>query len=185
MYKILIIDRCYYSRIGLESGLQQSGSLSTLLFTSLNSLFLAKAHVERWQPHLVLADFTGFQQDPQQTWFLPALIRACEQRSILVHLSTGSVSTERVWSKTLPLEAIKQRMIRTLNNNANINPLRIVTPLLTRQEEKVQSLWLTGYSNQDIASEMKISEKTVYTYKRNIRQKLNVENRFSPFISTL
>ncbi|MFJ3457801.1 LuxR C-terminal-related transcriptional regulator [Scandinavium goeteborgense] len=186
MYKILIIDRCCFSRLGLESWLQAvNDGKSSFLITHLNSLLLAKAHVESWQPHLVIADFTCFQHDLQQSHFLPALLAVCEQRTRLIRLQNEPFVFKNVGealAKKAPLETLGQRILTVLRNGPAINPARIVTPLLTRQEEKVLSLWMDGASNQAIANEMEITGKTVYTYKRNIRMKLKVENRFSPFI---
>ena len=54
---------------------------------------------------------------------------------------------------------------------------------MTRQEEKVLTLWMDGASNQKIAAHLSINGKTVYTYKRNIRMKLHMDTRFSPFLS--
>jgi DNA-binding NarL/FixJ family response regulator len=186
MYKILIIDRCCFSRLGLEKWLQQvNGGSSTFLVTHLNSLLLAKAHVESWQPHLVIADFISFQHNLQQSHFLPALLAVCEQRSRLIRLQDEPFFFKNVGealSKKAPLDALGRHIMTTLQSRPIANPARIATPLLTRQEEKVLSLWMEGASNQAIANEMQINGKTVYTYKRNIRMKLKVENRFSPFI---
>lgn len=188
MYKILIIDRCSFSRVGLESWLHEcSRNHSTLLITHLNSLLLAKAHIESWQPHLVIADFSGFQHDLQQAHLLPALLTTCALRTRLLCLQDEALLFKYVGEilpKTTPLSAINPMMMKVLSGGPKINPARAVTPLLTRQEEKVLSMWMAGASNQSIASEMQINEKTVYTYKRNIRIKLKIENRFSPFIPT-
>lgn len=186
MYKILIIDRCYFTRLGLEKWLHQvNGGSSSFSVTHLNSLLLAKAHIESWQPHLVIADFTPFQHDLQQSHFLPALLAVCEQRSRLVRLQNTAFLFKNVGEeipKKAPLDVLGRRIMKVLQSGPMVNPARVATPLLTRQEEKVLSLWMSGASNQAIASEMEINAKTVYTYKRNIRMKLKVENRFSPFI---
>ena len=186
MYKILIIDRCSFSRMGLEAWLQQSnGGNTAFLVTHLNNLMLAKAHVESWQPHLVIADFTSFQHDTQQSHFLPSLLLACEQRTRLIHLQNESFYFKNVGDslpKKTSLAALSNLIATILQRGPRVNPARTVAPLLTRQEEKVLSLWMEGISNEAIASEMQITGKTVYTYKRNIRIKLKVENRFSPFI---
>lgn len=188
MYKILIIDRCSFTRLGLEKRLQQvNGDSLSFLVTQLNSLLLAKAHVESWQPHLVIADFTDFQHDLKQSHFLPALLAVCEQRTRLIRLQNEPFLFKNVGdviSKKAPLETLSRRIIEVLHSGPIVNPARNALPLLTRQEEKVLSLWMEGASNHAIASEMQINGKTVYTYKRNIRMKLKVENRFSPFIPT-
>ncbi|MGU3415582.1 helix-turn-helix transcriptional regulator [Enterobacteriaceae bacterium C23F] len=188
MYKILIIDRCCFTRLGLEKWLQQvNGDPSSFLVTHLNSLLLAKAHIESWMPHLVIADFCGFQDDIQQSHFLPALLAVCEQRSRLIRFQSGPLAFKNVGpevAKKASLEVLDSHIMAVLNSGPVIHPSRTATPLLTRQEEKVLSLWMEGASNQAIASEMQITGKTVYTYKRNIRLKLKIENRFSPFIPT-
>lgn len=188
MYKILIIDRCSFSRFGLEKWLQQRrGGNTAFLVTHLNSLLLAKAHVESWQPHLVIADFTSFQHDVQQAHFLPALLAVCEQRTRLIRLQNEAFMFKNVGemlSKKASLETLASHITSILQRGPRVNPARAVAPLLTPQEEKVLSLWMEGASNQEIASEMHIAGKTVYTYKRNIRVKLRVEHRFSPFIPT-
>ncbi len=96
MYKILIIDRCCFTRLGLEKWLQQvNGDPSSFLVTHLNSLLLAKAHIESWMPHLVIADFCGFQDDIQQSHFLPALLAVCEQRSRLIRFQSGPLALQK------------------------------------------------------------------------------------------
>ncbi|ADO50241.1 helix-turn-helix transcriptional regulator [[Enterobacter] lignolyticus] len=184
MYKILIIDRCYFSRFGLETWLQQVNGSHIFLVTSLNSLLLARAHIESWQPHLVIADLSGFERDPQQAHVIPPLLNLCNQRSrlLLLHPDAPDYSATAVASKQVSLDVINHIIHTTLHSGPSIPPARIATPLLTRQEEKVLSLWMEGASNLMIAREMNINSKTVYTYKRNIRLKLNMENRFSPFI---
>jgi DNA-binding NarL/FixJ family response regulator len=186
MYKILIVDRCSFTRTGLEAWLQQAnGNASSFLVTQLSSLMLAKAHVESWRPHLVIADFTSFQHDPQQAHFIPSLLTICEQQTRLLHLQSEAFIFRNVgtaMAKKASLAALGETLLAVLQRGPKVNPARVVTPLLTRQEEKVLSLWMEGTSNEAIASEMQIAGKTVYTYKRNIRMKLKVENRFSPFI---
>ncbi|WP_312628974.1 LuxR C-terminal-related transcriptional regulator [Scandinavium sp.] len=186
MYKILIIDRCSFTRLGLEAWLQQiNGGSTSFLVTPLNSLLLAKAHIESWQPHLVIADFAAFQHDLKQSHFLPALLAVCEQRSRLIRLQSEPLTFKNVGeevAKNAPIEKLRHQVLTALYSWPKTHPAPIATPLLTRQEEKVLSLWMEGVSNQAIASEMQITGKTVYTYKCNIRMKLKVENRFSPFI---
>ncbi|WP_163335247.1 helix-turn-helix domain-containing protein, partial [Enterobacter hormaechei] len=70
-----------------------------------------------------------------------------------------------------------------LTTRASVEIPAVAAPLLTRQEEKVLTLWMDGASNQKIATHLSINGKTVYTYKRNIRMKLHLDTRFSPFLS--
>lgn len=187
MYKILIIDRCYFSRLGLETWLQQTAEMPPCFITSLNGLWLAKAHIERWQPHLVIADLSHFLSDPQQSAFIPPFLALCEQRSRLMLLQAVSLPPPvtgifSLNSKRLSLQALGKTTRSALRGGAVTTPCLTVSALLTRQEEKVIALWMEGASNQGIAREMNINDKTVYTHKRNIRRKLRMDNRYSPFL---
>ncbi|WP_312951975.1 LuxR C-terminal-related transcriptional regulator [Superficieibacter sp.] len=192
MYKILIIDRCQFSRHGLETWLARSDYFtSPVMVTSLNSLFLAKEHIEHWQPSLVIADFSGFQDDPTQANLIAAIFAACGQRSQVILLQyrpmrnyTHHEAVLVTLSKKTQLQHITNMIENALNSRPWLNYTHTISPLLTRQEEKVLSLWLEGMSNPLIARMLSISGKTVYTYKRNIRLKLRMDNRFSPFLSS-
>ena len=86
-------------------------------------------------------------------------------------------------AKTIPLAILAQTINEALASQEISEPGPVATPLLTRQEEKVLTLWMDGASNQKIASKLSIHGKTVYTYKRNIRMKLHMDTRYSPFLS--
>jgi DNA-binding CsgD family transcriptional regulator len=95
------------------------------------------------------------------TWTVPGLVFAVEKRRV-EELAT---------------------VINDALTSAPALKYRKLPPLLTRQEEKVLTLWMDGASNQKIAAHLSINGKTVYTYKRNIRMKLHMDTRFSPFLS--
>ncbi len=76
MLKILVIDRCHFTRTGMEAWLNHTDVLSSsLLVSGMNNLILAKEHILQWKPHLVIADLYGFLNDalPEQpiNAFLP------------------------------------------------------------------------------------------------------------------
>ena len=191
MYKILIIDRCQFSRHGLEKWLTQGHTFtSPVMVTSLNSLLLAREHIEHWQPSLVIADLSGFQDDPSQTQLITSIFAACGERSQVILLQyrptrnyTHHAAVLVTLSKKPQLQPITNMIESALSSRPWLNYTHTISPLLTRQEEKVLSLWLEGVSNPLIAGMLSISGKTVYTYKRNIRLKLRMDNRFSPFLS--
>lgn len=194
MFKILLIDRCYFTRTGLETWLNQTDLFpASFLVTALNNLMLAKEHIAQWQPDLIIADLFGFKNDLHHVQQLSSLFSACseENRLILLHSGEDAQLAEYCAQfdvhasllKTAPLETLAHAIdAAVLSRPTRIVP-QIATPLLTRQEEKVLSLWMEGRSNQSIASKLSINGKTVYTYKRNIRMKLGMGNRFTPFLS--
>ncbi|HAE2355466.1 TPA_asm: hypothetical protein G3277_004996, partial [Salmonella enterica subsp. enterica serovar Heidelberg] len=61
MLKILVIDRCHFTRTGIEALLNHSGRFSSsFLVSGINNLLLAKDHILQWKPHLVIADLYSF-----------------------------------------------------------------------------------------------------------------------------
>lgn len=162
---------------------------SSVLVTGLNNLFLAREHILQWKPTLVIADLQGFTSDIQQ---LSSLMSASETVPfILLHAEerpemSAFMSTFSLWAslaKTTPLAVLAQTINEALASKEISETAPVATPLLTRQEEKVLTLWMNGASNQKIASKLSIHGKTVYTYKRNIRMKLHMDTRYSPFLS--
>ena len=64
MFKILLIDRCHFTRSGLEAWLNHSGLFTgDFTITGVNNLFLAREHILHWKPTLVIADLNSFMQD--------------------------------------------------------------------------------------------------------------------------
>ncbi len=194
MFKILLIDRCYFTRTGLETWLNQTDLFpASFLVTALNNLMLAKEHITQWQPDLIIADLFGFKNDLHHIQQLSSLFSACSEDNRLILLESGKDTQLTEYCaqfdvhasllKTAPLETLAHVIdAAVLSRPTRVVP-QIATPLLTRQEEKVLSLWMEGRSNQSIASKLSINGKTVYTYKRNIRMKLGMGNRFTPFLS--
>lgn len=176
--------------MGLEMWINHSGLFpSPVLVTGLNNLFLAREHILQWKPTLVIADLQGFTSDTQQ---LTSLMSASEAVPfVLLHSEekpevSAFMNTFPLWAslaKTTPLEVLAQTVNDALASKGISEPAPVATPLLTRQEEKVLTLWMEGASNQNIASKLSIHGKTVYTYKRNIRMKLHMDTRYSPFLS--
>jgi len=194
MLKILLIDRCYFTRCGLEIWLNQAGLFSTtVVVTGLNNLMLAKEHAMQWQPDLVIADLYGFTGDLHNVQQLSSLLTACCERSQLILLQSGHDAELENYCQQFPFAARLAKssslneLAQTIDTALLTRPVyaepQAAAPLLTRQEEKVLSLWMEGTDNHCIASRLGINGKTVYTYKRNIRMKLGMGNRFTPFLS--
>lgn len=193
MFKILLIDRCHFTRTGLEEWLNHSGLFPhSLLVTSLNNLFLAREHILQWKPTLVIADLSGFKSEVQHIEQLSSLAAASETLPF-ISLSADEEPEMKefmqrfpLWAsllKNTPLGSLARVINDALITRGICEPAWLAAPLLTKQEERVLTLWLDGNSNQKIASKLSINGKTVYTYKRNIRMKLHMDTRYSPFLS--
>lgn len=194
MFKILVIDRCYFTRTGMESWLNQTDLFpATFLVTALHNLMLAKEHIAQWQPDLVIADLHGFKNEIHHIQQLASLFSVCSNgiKVLLLESSDDAqladyftqFNIEETLLKTVSLDTLAQTIDTILLAHPSRPERKVATPLLTRQEEKVLTLWMEGRNNRSIASKLCINGKTVYTYKRNIRMKLGMDNRFTPFLS--
>lgn len=190
MLKILVIDRCHFTRTGLEAWLNHSERFSrSFLVSGLNNLSLVKEHILQWKPHLVIADLYGFLNDTLSTQYIAPFFLACGT-SPLILLESGGMMPETqchtacaLLSKQIPLSDLAEHIHNALLSGSMSESPRNASPLLTPQEEKVLTMWMEGASNHAIACALSIHGKTVYTYKRNIRMKLHMDNRFSPFLT--
>lgn len=194
MFKILVIDRCYFTRVGVESWLNQPDLFpASFLVTGLHNLMLAKEHIVQWQPDLVIADLHGFKNEIHHIQQLASLFSVCSDSNQVLLLESGidaqlsgfyaQFKICATLLKTEPLEKLAQVIDDIVLAHPTRSIPQMATPLLTKQEEKVLTLWMEGKSNQSIAARLSINGKTVYTYKRNIRMKLGMGNRFTPFLS--
>ena len=193
MFKILLIDRCHFTRAGFEAWLNHSGLFpGHFVVTGLNNLILAREHILQWDPSVVIADLHGFMQDIHHFQQLSSLLNASEKAPFILLQSgedkemAGFLSQFPIWAsltKNAGLETLATVINDALTTRASVEIPAVAAPLLTRQEEKVLTLWMDGASNQKSATHLSINGKTVYTYKRNIRMKLHMDTRFSPFLS--
>lgn len=162
------------------------------MVTGVNNLFLAREHILQWNPTLIIADLNSFTQDMGDIQQLSSLLIASETRPFILLQSSEKTDMSQyikqfpLWAslcKNTPLYTLATVINDALSSCASYEIPQIATPLLTRQEEKVLALWMEGASNQKIAGKLSINSKTVYTYKRNIRMKLHMDTRFSPFLT--
>ena len=128
--------------------------------TGLNNLFLAREHILQWKPTLVIADLYGFRQDIHHFQQLSSLLNASERLPfILLQSGEDSGMTDwlgkfPVWSSLLKNASLEE--VATVINDALISRASFAdrptaaAPLLTRQEEKVLTLWMDGASNQKL-----------------------------------
>ena len=147
MFKILLIDRCHYTRTGLEMWINHSGLFpSPVLVTGLNNLFLAREHILQWKPTLVIADLQGFTSDLQHIHQLSSVMNASETAPfVLLHSEeqpemSAFMNAFPLWAslaKTTPLEVLAQTINEALASQESSEPASAASPLLTRQEEKV------------------------------------------------
>ncbi|WP_279051323.1 LuxR C-terminal-related transcriptional regulator [Cedecea davisae] len=195
MYKILLVDRCYFSRQGLTHLLNQKNNLATAVSISeTDNLLLAREEIIKWQPNMVIADFNSFSTSLHNIQQLSTIYSACGDTTRLLLLQSGQHSliaeycatqgSHDIWDKSLSLLDLTEIIQQTIAQRPPFRETkRHITPLLTLREERILKLWKEEANNEYIARVMDISIKTVYTYKRNIRLKLGADNRLALFLN--
>lgn len=136
MLKILVIDRCHFTRTGMEAWLNHTDVLSSsLLVSGMNNLILAKEHILQWKPHLVIADLYGFLNDALPEQPINAFFAACRMTP-LVLLQSGNMpyrsqyASHAVLSKHTPLHELAQRIKGALYTHPLQEAPESATPLL-------------------------------------------------------
>lgn len=193
MYKILLIDRCYFSRLGMVGWLNHSDHFTVSFeMTATDNLLRAREYILQWQPDMVIADLHGFMSDVHHISQFSSIFAACGKSTRLILLQSGSSETldnycaqQKTWrtvQKSIPLSSLQTVIEQAMQTRPRFRESRTVTSLLTLREERILKWWTDGLTNDAIARNMGIAVKTVYTYKRNIRMKLGADNRFSLFV---
>jgi len=194
MYKILVVDKCCFSRFGLKSWLSEGELGEKSLITEADNLQLAREMMMTWQPNLIIADFTSFLTTLKNIRQLSIIHETrAENTSIILlksnhhsHIGDGSKNRGNIHilDKSIPLNELETIIAKNIILPAeNKTKKRALIPPLTLREERILKLWKDEVHNAYIARLMGISIKTVYTYKRNIRVKLGAENRLSLFMN--
>lgn len=195
MYKILVIDKCCFSRLGLKHWLSRDYFREkNISLAEADNLQVASDAITTWQPNLIIADFNSFLTTLSNINLLSLIHEKCADNSKILllqshhHAQISDISKNRSHSYILnksislnELESIIEKNI--IAPSQNKTKKRSATPLLTLREERILKLWKDETHNSYIAKLMGISIKTVYTYKRNIRIKLGAENRLSLFMN--
>lgn len=144
MFKILLIDRCHFTRTGFEAWVNHSDLFSGhFVVTGVNNLFLAREHILQWKPALVIADLSGFRQDLHHFQQLSSLLIASETLPLLCCNQAEQEMTDYlaqfpIWSslsKNTDLEKLAAVINDALTSCASAELPEMAAPLLTRQEE--------------------------------------------------
>lgn len=123
------------------------------------------------------AYYTGLLKELKSSEIDPALFLYLENKLSLVHRE----HTEKKYSYSMVLNGIAGLIIvalvflviRIRKNNEN----SLLTTTLSKQENIIKELIISGKSNKEIANELFISINTVKTHISNIYSKLNITNR--------
>ncbi len=167
MYKILLVDRCHFSRTGLESWLNHSEDFAAPFHvTATDHLLRARELLLQWQPNMVIADLHGFMGDVHHVNQFSSIFAACGNTTRLILLQSGESDvlddycsqqiTWRIVNKAIGLRDLGQLISKALMSRPPFGEPKSITPLLTLREERILEWWGVGMSNEEIARKMEI-----------------------------
>ena len=163
--KILIADDHSLLRQGIKRVLNFEGDIEVVGEAGDGQEALAKTLV--LQPDILLLDLN-----------MPGL----SGLEVTKQLIAARVKTRII---ALTIHDSEKYVLETLKNGAAGYLLKDVEPTMTPREMDVLACIAKGFSNQDIAQALFLSEKTVKNHLTNIFRKLNVNDRTQALIYVL
>ena len=196
MIKLLIVDDHQIIREGLELFFSKyAHDLQIKVIGSVATGMEAIAFIEKNLPDIVLLDYSlpdmngnevmrsMLQKFPDlKIVFLTASSSVQMAEELLNNGARGFV-TKRLGTQEL-VNAINTVMRGEIYDDPRIMDLALVDsrvkasksePSLSHREKQILKLIAEGLTGQEIAEDLNISQKTVSTYKKRIREKLGVE----------
>ncbi|ANI29821.1 hypothetical protein PL78_08290 [Yersinia entomophaga] len=195
MKKVVLIDPCRFSRVGVEWLINSRMHLaSKVALAQTSNLVVANAQIKLWQPQLVIADLYSYVFETHNLKILESLLATCISSKLLVYLHSPlpwlsqyllDRGAWKVITKKHNISQLEQLVSAALCNpmgNYSEQPLQPAPALFSDREESILNYWLEGWVDKRIANTLDIHIKTVYTHKRNIRLKLGASNRLSLYL---
>ena len=84
------------------------------------------------------------------------------------------VSGDEVYFSPSISRIMMNSLVENTRNSSGNEPGRV--PALTSREKEILRLYVEGFTNQEIADKLSISNRTVETHKSNIMQKFNFKS---------
>jgi two-component system, NarL family, response regulator NreC len=94
-------------------------------------------------------------------------------REVLVE-AVQRVSADEVYFSPSISRIMMNSLVENTRNTSGNEPARV--PSLTSREKEILRLYVEGFTNQEIADKLSISNRTVETHKSNIMQKFNFKS---------
>ncbi|MDX7986011.1 helix-turn-helix transcriptional regulator [Xenorhabdus sp. 12] len=182
--KILIIDECHYTRLGIIEFLKVN---TDILSTGAGSICDAINIVPTFSPDIILVNLTNYGYCCEYNNQMELFISLANQARIYMYINKPYPLGENHIQLTNKDFILSKQYLTTLLGRlkkmasydiqhyfSNFNEY---SSILSPQESKVIYYWMLEIENHKIAKILKISNSTVYSHKRNIIEKMNISNK--------
>lgn len=176
--KLLVVDECGYTRLGITSYFADTAFNSIECSTDLTSAIHLLAGFE---PTHILLNLTNVCRHTNDDGALAAFINASQHAMLFIYLDMpypyGDAPMRFANNAFLFNKSVLSAALRTLRDAPMLSMDSSSPALFSPQELTVMDLWMAEMPNYRIARKLKISSHTVYVHKRHITEKINVRNR--------
>lgn len=186
--RILVIDECYYTRLGITEYLSSNKKLE---FISTGCINEAITFIDNSPPSIVLVNLTYYCHYSNYCPTLRKLLNTSKNIRFYIYINATYPLTDRplllkdnffIMSKNIIIQALDkvikdQNQIEKITKLANNND----SSIFTIKEQSIINNWMNEIPNHIISRKLGISNSTVYSQKRHITSKVFVKNRIELF----
>ncbi len=186
--RILVIDECYYTRLGITEYLSSNKKLE---FISTGCINDAIEFIKNNSPIIVLVNLTYYCHYSNYCPTLRTLLTNNNNIRFYIYINAPYPSTDRplllkdnffIMSKNIIIQTLDKVIIEfeqiekitKLTNNSD-------SSIFTIKEQNIINNWMNETPNHIISRKLGISNSTVYSQKRHITSKVFVKNRIELF----
>ncbi|MEX6154191.1 LuxR C-terminal-related transcriptional regulator [Providencia hangzhouensis] len=186
--RILVIDECYYTRLGITEYLSKNKKLE---FISTGCIKEAIGFMNTNLPSIILVNLTYYCNYSDYCPTLQQLLSNTNNARFYIYINAPYPQTNNplllkdnyfILSKSIIIQTLDKvicdhEQIEKITKLAN----NIESSIFTIKEQNIINNWMNETPNHIISRKLGISNSTVYSQKRHIASKVFVKNRIELF----
>ncbi|WP_338885203.1 LuxR C-terminal-related transcriptional regulator [Xenorhabdus sp. TH1] len=182
--KLLIIDECHYTRLGIIESLKENTGILSLGVVSIRD---AINILSVFSPNVILVNLTNYGYYSEYCNQLKLLVSSVYNARIYIYIDktyptkkTPIQLTHKDFilpkkELTILLERLKE--IASFDIQRYFSNFSVYSSIFSHQENRIIYYWMLEMDTHKIAKILKISNSTVYSHKRHIIEKIGVSNK--------
>lgn len=186
----IIMDPCYYTRIGLASHMMAKGIESNNI-NPVEGIDGLTFSCERMNPGVVFISEECFIKDPEASWHIKNIIEKYPKTLFFIFMNLTNSHFEDylcarknliLTSKSIKTATLDSLLYNYFSQRMSTTPRQInrtaICPLaLSQRESNMLKMWMSGHNTTQISDQMQIKAKTVSSHKGNIKRKIKTQNK--------
>ncbi|OTA17346.1 LuxR family transcriptional regulator [Xenorhabdus vietnamensis] len=182
--KLLVIDECHYTRLGIIESLKENTDILSLGTVSIHD---AINILPIFSPEIILVNLTNYGYYSKYCEQLKLLISSVYGARIYIYIDKEYPYNDKpiqltnkdfILSKeylTILLERLKEMASHDIQRY--FSNFSVYSSIFSHQENRIIYYWMLEMDTYKISKELKISKSTVYSHKRHIIEKTGVSNK--------